>query len=267
MSREPESLRRTLPRGELPRVLYRLGHGEASGVLTICARLARAEVFVLRRGQAITGDGELARKALTSRLARLASQDVTLVFEGGVTGVMPVGPTTGIHLATWARAHLEAQLDGALADTIVRELAGIRLVVRTELAPEPVDEADRRMLIAMAGPRRLDQIWPLARTPRFRLLAFVHFLRAVGALDVEGIVAEQSRPTRFPQQPPVDSRRRAALRTLGIDHEADVDTVKRAYRKLARALHPDLHPEIDVARKRSLERQFAEVTAAYEALI
>ena len=275
MSRDTESLRRTLPRGELPRVLYRLGHGEASGVLTICARLARAEVFVLRRGQAVTGEGELARKTLTSRLARLASQDVTLVFEGGVAGVMPVGPTTGIHLATWARAHLEAQLDGALADTIVRELAGIRLVLRAELAPEPVDEADRRMLIAMAGPRRLDQIWPLARTPRFRLLAFVHFLRAVGALDVEGIVAEQSRPTRFPHQrsagnqpyTAVDSKRRAALRTLGIESEADLDTIKRAYRKLARTLHPDLHPEIDAHRRHSLERQFAEVTAAYEALI
>ncbi len=247
-------------------MLYRLGHHEASGVLTICARLARAEVFVLRRGDAVVGEGELARKTLTSRLARLASQDITLVFEGGVSGVMPVGPTGGVPLATWARAHLEAQLDGALADTIVRELAGIRLVVRADLAPPPVDEADRRMLVAMSGPRRLDQIWPLARTPRFRLLAFVHFLRAIGALDVEGIVAEQSRPTRFPQQPSINSRRQAALRMLGVEDEADLDTVKRAYRKLARALHPDLQPEIDVVRRRLLERRFAEITAAYETL-
>jgi DnaJ-domain-containing protein 1 len=264
--REPESLRRTLVRGELPRLLYRLGHGEASGVLTINARLSRSEVFVLRRGLAIVGDAELARKALVSRFARLASQDVTLMFEGGVAGVMPVGPTAGVSLTTWARGHLEAQLDGALADTIVRELAGIRLVVRPELAPEPADEADRRMLVAMAMPRRLDQIWPLARTPRFRLLSFVHFLRAVGALDVEGIVAEQSRPTRFPQQPPADSRRQAALRMLGVDDEADVDTVKRAYRKLARALHPDLQPDVDTLRRRALERRFAEITAAYETL-
>ena len=248
-------------------MLYRLGHHEASGVLTICARLARAEVFVLRRGHAVVGEGEQrARDVLTSRLARLASQDLTLVFEGGVTGVLPVGSTGGVGLASWARSHLEAQLDGALADTIVRELAGIRLVVRTDLAPAPVDEADRRMLVAMGGPRRQDQIWPLARTPRFRLLAFVHFLRSVGALDVEGIVAEQSRPTRFPHQPSVDSRRAAALRMLGVEDEADLDTVKRAYRKLARALHPDLQPEIDVVRRRLLERRFAEITAAYETL-
>lgn len=265
--RETESLRRTLVRGELPRVLYRLGHGEATGVLTISARLARAEVFVLRRGHAVIGGDELARKTLTARLARLASQDLSVVFEGGVAGVMPVGATSGVPLASWARNHLEAQLDGALADAIVREFAGVRMVVRTELAPAAIDEADRRMLIAMASPRRLDQIWPLARTPRFRLLSFVHFLRAVGALDVEGVVADQSRPTRFPQQVPVDSRRAAALRTLGIDDAADQETVKRAYRKLARALHPDLQPEIDLVRKRSLERRFAEITAAYEVLI
>jgi DnaJ-domain-containing protein 1 len=118
----------------------------------------------------------------------------------------------------------------------------------------------------MAQPRRLDQIWPLARTPRFRLLSFVHFLRGVGALDVEGVVAEQSRPTRFPQQPAIDSRRVAALRMLGIEDEADLETVKRAYRRLARALHPDLQPEVDAIRKRNLERRFAEITAAYETL-
>ena len=264
--REAESLRRTLVRGELPRLLYRLGHGEATGMLTICARLARAEVFALRRGHAVIGNDELSRKTLTARLARLASQDLSLVFEGGVAGVLPVGPTSGVPLAAWSRAHLEAQLDGALADTIVRELAGMRMVARAELAPVAVDEADRRMLVAMASPRRLDQIWPLARTPRFRLLSFVHFLRSVGALDVEGIVAEQSRPTRFPQQPPVDARRQAALRTLGLEHEGDPDTVKRAYRKLARALHPDLQPEVDVVRRRVLERRFAELTAAYESL-
>ena len=189
-----------------------------------------------------------------------------MVFEGGVAGVLPVGTTAGVPLASWARSHLEAQLDGALADAIVREPAGMRMVARAELAPAPVDEADRRMLVAMACPRRLDQIWPLARTPRFRLLSFVHFLRSVGALEVEGIVAEQSRPTRFPQLPPVDARRQAALRMLGLEHEGDPDTVKRAYRKLARALHPDLQPDADVVRRRVLERRVAEVTPAYGTL-
>jgi len=136
-----------------------------------------------------------------------------------------------------------------------RELAGARLSLRAELAPEPADEADRRMLAAMDRPRRLDQIWPLAKTPRFRLLAFIHVLRSVDALVLEGIAA------------PLDPRREAAIRVLGLEGDADIETVKRAYRRLARSLHPDLQPGIDDARRRMLERQFAELTAAYEALV
>lgn len=223
----------------------------------------RTDVFVLRRGNAMVGEGELARKSLHSRLARLVStDDVAMVFEGGVTSVIPPGAQHSVSLISWARSHLEAQLDSSLADALVRQLAGIRLSIRPELAPDPLDEADRRMLVAMTMPRRLDQIWPLARTPRFRLLAFIHFLKSVDALAVEGIVAERSAPVRR-----IDPRRAAALELLGIADNAEVEDVKRAYRRLARALHPDLQPHVDAERRRSLERRFAEVTAAYEALV
>jgi hypothetical protein len=244
-------------RSDLVKLLYRLGRQGASGVLTIASGGSRDDVFVLRRGAVMCAEGELARRALTARLTRLAALDVVTVgFEGGVTAYPP-GAQHQLYLSGWARAHLERQLDSSLADTLVRELAGIRLSLRVELAPEPQDEADRRMLLAMAQPRRLDQIWPLARTPRFRLLSFLHFLRAVDALHVEGVVA-----ARAP-----DPRRRAALRVLGIADEADLDEVKRAYRRLARALHPDLQPRADADERRALERRFAEVTAAYESLV
>ncbi|MBA3820967.1 MAG: DnaJ domain-containing protein [Deltaproteobacteria bacterium] len=94
------------------------------------------------------------------------------------------------------------------------------------------------------------------------MLAFIHFLRSVDALEVEGIVAEQSAPHRQP-----NAQRTAALRLLGITDGADREDVKRAYRRLARALHPDLQPGLDHDRRRLLERRFAEVTAAYEALV
>jgi DnaJ-domain-containing protein 1 len=262
--RDHPSLRRELGRGELVRLLYRLGRHGASGVLTIRPRSgsgaeAPPEVFVLRRGFALD-------RASPARLARLvALDDLALVFEGGVTAVIPPGAARGVSLAAWARAHLEQQLDGPLAEALVRQLAGVRLALRPELAPEPADEADRRLLAAMAQPRCLDQIWPLARTPRFRLLAFLHFLRAVDALEGSGAAAERSAPVRA--RPPLDPRRLAALRTLGIDGAAEPGDVKRAYRRLARALHPDLQPGADGERRRALERRFAEVTAAYEALV
>jgi DnaJ-domain-containing protein 1 len=267
------TLRRELGRGELVRLLYRLGRQQASGMLTITlsrsafgyvdGRNARGELFVLRRGAIVTGDSELARRSAIARLQRLVALDhVTLVFEGGVNAYPP-GPQQHVALAPWTRSHLEAQLDNSHAERLLRELAGIRLTLRAELAPEPADEADRRMLAAMTQPRRLDQIWPLARTPRFRLLAFLWFLRAVDALDVEGVVAERSNRTRLGADP----RRDAAARMLGLGDDADLDAIKRAYRKLARSLHPDLQPDADEGRRRDLEQRFAEVTAAYELLI
>jgi DnaJ-domain-containing protein 1 len=245
-----------LARGELVRLAYRLGRQAASGVWKLAGATLRPDMLVLRRGALVIGEGELARRTAAAQLTRLASLDgVSSAFSGGVHAYPP-GASHVLALAAWARAHLEAQLDGGLAEALVRELAGVRLVLRSDLAPEPLDEADRRVLAAMDRPRRLDQIAPLARTPRFRLLAFVHFLRAVGALDLEGVVAVS-----------LDPRRASARRLLGVDDDADLEAVKRAYRRLARALHPDLQPTADAERRRALEQRFAEVTAAYESLV
>jgi molecular chaperone DnaJ len=48
--------------------------------------------------------------------------------------------------------------------------------------------------------------------------------------------------------------------TLGVSRDATADEIKRAYRKLARELHPDINPDPDV------QDRFKEVTAAYDVL-
>ena len=47
---------------------------------------------------------------------------------------------------------------------------------------------------------------------------------------------------------------------LGVTRDASADEIKKAYRKIARELHPDVNPDPAVQDK------FKEVTAAYEVL-
>ena len=48
--------------------------------------------------------------------------------------------------------------------------------------------------------------------------------------------------------------------TLGVSRDADGDVIKKAYRRLARQLHPDVNPDP------ATQEQFKEVTRAYEVL-
>ena len=48
--------------------------------------------------------------------------------------------------------------------------------------------------------------------------------------------------------------------TLGVARDADDDTIKRAYRKLARQYHPDVNPDPES------QEHFKQVTNAYEVL-
>jgi molecular chaperone DnaJ len=47
---------------------------------------------------------------------------------------------------------------------------------------------------------------------------------------------------------------------LGVSRDATGEEIKRAYRKLARELHPDVNPDP------TTQEKFKEVTAAYEVL-
>ena len=51
------------------------------------------------------------------------------------------------------------------------------------------------------------------------------------------------------------------FKVLGVERGADADTVKRAFRKLARQFHPDVNPG-----DKSAEAKFKEISEAYEVL-
>jgi DnaJ-domain-containing protein 1 len=56
-------------------------------------------------------------------------------------------------------------------------------------------------------------------------------------------------------------------RVLGVPPGSDAAEIRRAYRRLARAFHPDLHPGATPEERRTLEVRFAAITEAYRALV
>jgi hypothetical protein len=64
-----------------------------------------------------------------------------------------------------------------------------------------------------------------------------------------------------------DPTRARALATLGLPDGADRPAVLRAFRTLAVRLHPDRFPTATAEERAGLMRRFAEITAAYHALV
>jgi hypothetical protein len=108
---------------------------------------------------------------------------------------------------------------------------------------------DERPLVAFLGrPRAADEIDAAQLCPPARAERLLAFLYAVGALK---FVAATASPYKL----------------LELPEGAPAEDVKRAYRRLARELHPDRHPTAAPEDLRDLERRFAEVSAAYRRLV
>ena len=125
---------------------------------------------------------------------------------------------------------------------------------RLQLVTQPHQSCiglDERALVAMfAAPRTLDELERVQPAPPGRAARLCAFLDAVGALSVESELSLAS-----------------AYALLELADGANADEVKRAYRRLARALHPDVHPNASPEELRDLERRFAAVSAAYRRLV
>ncbi|AKV01183.1 hypothetical protein AKJ09_07846 [Labilithrix luteola] len=82
----------------------------------------------------------------------------------------------------------------------------------------------------------------------------------------------EARSEAYDSQPmraaaPIDAGRVQAYRALGVTFGADQTEIKRAYRRLVRSYHPDLHPSASADERRTLTVRLSEVTAAYKALV
>ncbi|ACY17920.1 hypothetical protein [Haliangium ochraceum] len=191
-------------RGQLASHLYRLGRAQATGSLVLRPSAGAPEAVLLERGFAVTGARDPAGHGIARRLAELASA-ARVHSRLGAPGEheRSAEGARSLHLAAWARAHLESQLDTRGARRLLTELAGLPLVLVGDAVPPAVlcDETDRRILAAMETPRPLHEIWRQARTSRFRLLGFLHFLRGVGAIELPADAPRPVHRVRRPTEP------------------------------------------------------------------
>ncbi|MCL2448477.1 MAG: J domain-containing protein [Polyangiaceae bacterium] len=166
--------------------------------------------------------------------------------------------------------------EGVLRRSLLRALASRRLhgevlVDDFFVAPEVVGRALRRQAVA--------RLTILERVPDARVAFRVTVRPPRGALVGRRAAAPGKESWDAPVGPHefLHGRRRARDRatapvraawdTLGLPPGAPVGDVKRAYKRLARSVHPDLHPNADESARRALQARFAALTEAYRALI
>ena len=163
-----------------------------------------------------------------------------------------------------------------------RRLHGEVLVRDFHLSPEIVGRALRRqMMLRLQMLEELPDAQILyrvtVRPPRGALvdepLGASEFLagkkraRDRGPEPASGTYRFSSRASGSGFPGAVDTARLSAYRTLGLGAGAPADEIKRAYRRLVREYHPDLHPDATHEERRALSARFAEVTAAYKSLV
>jgi DnaJ-domain-containing protein 1 len=145
-------------------------------------------------------------------------------------------------------------------------LHGEVLVDEFHLAPSVVGAALRRQLLSRLT--ALDQIADARVSFRVAVRAPRGALHQAPLDPREFLHGRRRARARTPAPPAVHASRDATpWRVLGLPPGSDPAEIKRAYRRLARTVHPDLHPLATDDERRELEARFHELTEAYRTLV
>lgn len=218
------------------------------------------------------------------------------LYRDRATGVLELVERSGVTAGRVHRVHLSAGLvedvetslavarlgeilrrEGFIDEHAARRLArrlgerpecrsGDLLVGDCGVTPAAVGAALRHQLRA-----RLDQLFALADVEiRFRVARPRRATAGAVPLSPREFLYGRPRARAAAKAPasrrhdPVRSR---ALSVLGLDPGADRVSVQRAFRALARDAHPDRYPQASARERAELMRRFAEISAAYHALV
>jgi DnaJ-domain-containing protein 1 len=164
--------------------------------------------------------------------------------------------------------------DDVLRRSLLRAMASQRLhgevlVDEFHLAPSVVGAALRQQVLIRLG--ALDQLADARVSFRVAVRPPRSALHESPLEPREFLQGRRRARARTPPPPPacapVDASSSRAWRLLGLPPGSDPTLIRRAYRRLARTVHPDLHPGVTDEERRALEARFVELTAAYRALV
>ena len=175
--------------------------------------------------------------------------------------------------------------DDILRRSLLRAMASQRLhgevlVNDFRLSPEVVGSALRRQVLARLAvidqlPDARVSFRVAVRVPRGALTGRVSATSSSSAWDpplapqefLHGRRRLRERGTRTPLPAARSVASSSSWQVLGLPPGARVEEIKRAYRRLARSVHPDLHPGASDEERRALQARFVELTDAYRALV
>lgn len=233
--------------GDLLGTLHR---SAASGTLELVEQSGRTHRIFLARGLVTAVELDRASASLAEILRRNGAIDEDTLRRSLLRAMAS------------RRLHGEVLVrDFALAPEIVGKALRMQLMLRLSVLEELAD-AQVFYRVAMRAPRGALEREPLS--PQ-EFLVGRRRARDRAVDPPSGARYRSARPSYVPGA--YDPARAGAYRALGLPFGADADEIKRAYRRLVRSYHPDLHPDATHEEKRALEKSFAEVTAAYRALV
>jgi DnaJ-domain-containing protein 1 len=165
------------------------------------------------------------------------------------------GTCAPFHPAAALRGYLDRAPPSVVA--VRQTLAARRFSLKLAPHASCLDDDERPLVAYLGRPRTLEELDAARLCPRGRADRLLAFLVDVRALDLDP--AEE--------QPGVPAPPGSPLAVLELVEGASADEIRRAYRRLARELHPDRHPHATTEERERLARRFDEVHAAYRLLL
>lgn len=241
-------------------------HGRAHKIHLLSGLVAgvETELHVAPIGELLIRAGKLDPRAIDVMLYRMAVGDPRP--SGAI--LVGMGALTDETLVLGLRSQLFARMDA-----VYKSLTDARVTFRTSrplpkdalrigpLMPRDFLHGRLRKRDRRPNPRPPQGPPPSSREPWWSSNGWGAYNRA----EHEAPPQSGNRSRSCAAAPP--SPREAALRTLGLPDDADELSVRRAFKKLAMALHPDRHVSASEDVRAEHAARFAEASAAFHLLV